>query len=76
MFLNIEIIFHDAGVDDYDGCMRWAFGDDYMIMRIVEGHLKWNERHGDIFIIHGSDLLVDAFYKIGLAYKAFQKNIN
>ncbi len=51
-----------------DNCMVWALGEDYPMLRLSEVDTVWNERHGDIFIMRGSDLSDEAFQRIGKAY--------
>ena len=47
---------------------EWAFGErDIMIHEIDE---KWNERHGDLFTLKGTDNVDEAIRRIEEAYRA------
>ena len=51
---------------DEDECLLWAFGKvSVAYSEIAE---LWNERHGDLFILKGSDNVVDAINRIKEAY--------
>ena len=60
----------NAGVpeDEIECCMRWAFGDEWATMPLKDTDEEWNNRHSDIFILHGYDEIYEAFYRIGKAY--------
>ena len=38
-----------------DRCMRWAFGDEYGSLRIMESPKAWNMRHRDLFVMKDTD---------------------
>lgn len=59
-----------AGVPSkqWDDCMVWALGEDFGHMRIELSDEGWNERHGDLFQLKGSDDLFDSTVKIGKAF--------
>lgn len=53
-------ILKDAGVEDVEGCLRWAFGDGYKLLEIRQLDDKWRQRHGDIFMVEGSDCIIES----------------
>lgn len=62
--------FADAGVpaDEYEECLRWAFGDDILGVERRLWPARWNERHSDIFTMLGSDECRESLMKAGRAY--------
>lgn len=54
--------------EEHGSCLRWAFGEDYLSMLWIDTPGAWNQRHGDIFIICGSDDYHKTFKRIGKAY--------
>jgi len=69
-FLSYELALMEAGVptSNLEDCMRWAFGEDWGILRIQQIDEVWNSRHDDLFQIPGTELIITAFEKIGKAY--------
>lgn len=67
---NIQSALTDAGVpsDEIDSCLRWAFGDDYENISLTAWGDHWRERHSDMFMICGYDLVKDSLHRIGKAY--------
>lgn len=65
-----ESVLREAGVSehDYEVCMRWAFGDDYLSLKLQYADDRWNERHPDLFVMYDSDYLHKAIYKVGKAW--------
>ena len=58
----------DFHTDDYLAFQYWAFGGtDQNSMTM------WNELHGDIFKVKGSDIAAEAFKKMIEAYKEHLK---
>ena len=53
---------------EIDICMEWALGPGWMRLSCCMTDDAWNERHSDIFIMHGSDNVVEGWRKIALAY--------
>jgi hypothetical protein len=45
----------DIKIVDTESCMRWALGEDYGSLSRSELDYEWNKRHGEIFVIKGSD---------------------
>lgn len=72
--LNWEFILRESGVDDPKGCMQWAFGDLYGSMMVEGSNKVWNERHGDIFTLLGSDDIGESIERIGKAYLERQES--
>lgn len=52
-------------------CWAWAFGDDWRKVQEKGEELvsRWNERHGDIFIMHGTDDYYKTLDRVSEAYK-------
>ena len=48
--------------------MAWGLGDDYVSLPIELTGDRWNERHGDIFKLKGSDNYLEALSRIIEAY--------
>lgn len=66
--LDMEAVLISVGVKDTDACYQWAFGDGWMSLPVRESDEKWNERHSDLFILCGSDGIIDGLERIGRAY--------
>lgn len=45
-------------------CMEWAFGENWKKSLKSEVADLWNERHADLFIVHGTDDYVLSMAKI------------
>jgi len=60
----------EAGVatDEYERCLRWAFGEDILSVDLRLWQDRWNERHSDIFIMQGSDECRESLIAVGKAY--------
>ena len=69
-----ENILAGVGVPKHlqDDCMRWAFGDGWQYLMIEDSDTVWNERHGDIFLLLGSDSRIEGLGKIGIAYRGYR----
>ena len=63
-----KIAFERRGLDA-DAGMRWALGDDYGTLLISSTDDRWNERHGDLFRIKGTDRVIDGNERIAEAYE-------
>lgn len=59
----------DLSKSEYRKMMDWAFGQDFKRMLHTEAKDAWNRRHGNIFIIHGSDEVQKTIDKIFKAWK-------
>ena len=59
-----------AGVpaEEIDKCMAWAFGENWGSVALYTLDELWNERHSDIFVMRGSDLIYESTIRIGRAY--------
>ena len=73
--LHIDKVLQSVGVDDRDACFRWALGDDYGTLLICKSHEIWNERHGDLFVLHSSDNFDEGLRRIGLAYVQYVQKL-
>lgn len=51
-----------------DEVLEWAFGEGFEAMAISEIDDRWNERHGDIFCIKGTDIPMEALDRIEQYY--------
>ena len=49
-------------------CMRWALGDGFGSMPIEDSDEVWNQKHGDLFMLLGSDRRDESLVRIGRAY--------
>lgn len=65
---DIERILVEAGVENVDDCLRWAFGEDYKQLEQRDLDDRWRQRHSDLFIIRGADDLVEATRRIADAW--------
>lgn len=54
--------------EDISLCLSWAFGEGYEYMKMRKVAERWNQLHGDLFLIKGSDRIAVGFEKIGRAY--------
>lgn len=61
---------HDVGVpeEQREECYRWAFGDDWFIIKISSLCDVWRERHGNLEVFHVYDPPEKVFRKIGEYY--------
>lgn len=50
-------------------CMEWAFGKNWKHVKTSERDSLWNERHSNLFVVHGTD---DYFLSMGKIYKAWR----
>lgn len=71
---DIHGFLRQVGVVNIDGCLRWAFGDDYNTLAVNMSDDRWNERHSDLFTLKGDDNFQQSVYRIGLAYLHKFKN--
>lgn len=60
-----EKIFKSVGVDNYEQCLEWAFGEKWRSTKMSAWPHEWNRRHRDLFIVCGSDDMGKSFQKIG-----------
>ena len=62
--------FAAAGVDrdDYERCLEWAFGEDILGVERRMWPDRWNQRHSDIFTMHGADDCGESLIAVGQAY--------
>ena len=51
-----------------DQCWAWALGEDWRSLKQSEVDDRWNERHGDLFILYGSDCINEGNQRM---YKAW-----
>jgi hypothetical protein len=72
--IDYRYILARAGVpeDDLSACMQWAFGESWETIPMRLLGKKWNERHGDLFVLNGCDSVVEAFSRIGRVYLSRQ----
>jgi hypothetical protein len=65
-----EYFFEEAGVPkkEIHKCLCWAFGEDYGSLPLSELKDRWNERHGDLFLLYETDLINESLKQIGKAY--------
>ena len=49
---------------------EWAFGPDYPSLMLKDCDDAWNKIHPDLFVIMGSDSIIETEIKIKEAYKA------
>lgn len=68
--INYEYALMQVGVpkDKVDSCMAWAFGVGWGAMVVSTSDDVWNKRHGDLFILLGSDDVIEGLERIGRAY--------
>ncbi len=66
--LDIQYILTNEGVADPDACLIWALGDDYSTQPVTLTDTVWNKRHGDLFLLCGTDLYIDGIRRIARAY--------
>ena len=59
-----------AGVIDAGGCMVWAFGEDFMSLKLRDTPEVWNKKHSELFKVSDSDNILETTEKIGRAYLA------
>ena len=64
--VRIEDLPHDV---DADKVLKWALGEHYGNMAILSTDDRWNELHGDLFLLKGSDRIEDGLKRIVHAYK-------
>lgn len=55
-------------VAEHKECMQWAFGEGIENVLLRQYPPRWNERHADIFIMHGFDNPRESLIKAGEAY--------
>lgn len=65
---KLKSIFEENGVDEED-CLTWALGDGYGDKPLSETDEIWNERHGDLFIMKGTDNVTAGTLRIIKEYK-------
>ncbi len=65
---SLRHILKSVGVEDVDACYAWAFGDDWLTLLVSASDDRWNERHGDLFLLSGSSPLVESLRRVGRAY--------
>lgn len=61
--LSFLCMFGSVQADDtyYDNeYLVWALGEDYMSLKLWEIDDVWNERHGDIFLLDGTEIPTEA----------------
>ena len=68
---QMATLFEENGVNQKD-CLTWALGEGYGIRKLTETDEIWNERHGDLFIMKGTDLVLDSTLKIINEYKKYK----
>ena len=61
---------------DFEDFMRWALGEDWRILPFSHTDEIWNKRHGDLFIIYGTDVVIDTMERIAHAYIKKKKEKN
>lgn len=61
-------------IDMDDDCRRWAFGEKHRSIPFYEEDDHWNKRHSDIFVVLGSDSVLETYEKIKKAYDEFKKS--
>jgi len=68
--LDSEGILRKAGVpkEKTGDCLSWAFGADWPCLPLGMMNEKWNQLHGEIFLMTGFDLVIEAIDKVGKAY--------
>ena len=76
MMLGQEYLTGIVPDDEFDECFRWAFGDDVESLLTHNKPDAWNQRHGELFTIEGSDAVEGTTKKIGRAYMESKKNEN
>ena len=59
-----------VGVTDFEACLRWALGDRYATAPKNMWDELWNERHSDLFVLYGYDLVGKSIQRMGTAYLA------
>ena len=62
---------HSENVED---CLSWAFGSGFESLQLRELDDKWRELHSDLFMIEGSDCVIESTKKIANAYIKFRTN--
>lgn len=67
----VERVLIESGVDNVDDCLSWAFGEDYKKLEQRELDDQWRQRHIDLFIIRGTDDLVESTRKIAKAWLVY-----
>lgn len=60
----VNRLFRSQGVKNPDQCHEWAFSKEY---NPFESYKRWNELHGDIFVINGSDIVKESYERIAKA---------
>lgn len=68
MIGEYELLSVGVPREEIGECYQWAFGDGWQYMRMGNMDDVWNDRHGDLFILHGDDLAAEGFERIGTAY--------
>ncbi len=58
----------DSGVDEVRSFLKWALGEFYESIAIMDYREVWNHRHGDIFLILSSDFVEDSLRRMAQAY--------
>lgn len=53
---------------EHEACLAWAFGPTFGSMALISSADIWNQRHSDLFVILGSDSMIESIEKIGRAY--------
>lgn len=67
---NYNSTLAEAGVpkDKREDCLKWAFGDDYLKMDLVDTPDVWNKRHGHMIELDSRDNVLLSIYTIGGMY--------
>ena len=69
-FYPYETYLYQIGVPEkeFDNCMSWAFGENWITEDTRNAADLWNQRHSDIFKMSRSDSVEFSIMKIGKAY--------
>lgn len=54
--------------EEFEKFLSWAIGDDYGVKLMQNTPEIWNERHGDIFQMFGSDSVENSIQRMKDAY--------
>lgn len=66
--LGFSLFLGGVPIEEIDNCLLWAFGERFSILPLRQIDERWNELHGDLFLLAGCDLMDESLRRIGKAY--------
>ena len=70
----LSFTHYSPSTAEYNDCMAWAFGEDWKQVDPKDCPGRWNDRHGDLFLIEGTDSIKETTKKIHSYWLLFGKD--